>query len=230
MRTSSHSPRHCASSRRRFLRDYTAFTALGLGALSPLTGCTPRLNWRIARHPEGLWQASFPGKPVTFTRQLMLRSLPNTGLSITPRLEASAAADTPKDPGLALPFALTLWAVVIDEQRFTIGLAQPGAPVDAGALRLLARGLELAMVRNLSATEAKPVFEAAAYRQTSAIGSVRLASASDSLPARLLMRTWVTAMHVVEALVVGPESGFEPEAAEQFLSSVQVAGALPPQG
>jgi hypothetical protein len=183
----------------------------------------------MVRHPDALWQASFPGKPVTVTRQLVLRSLPNNELSITPRLEASQAADTPKHSGLALPFALTLWAVVVDEQRFTIGLAQPVASVDAAALGLLARGLEQAMVRNILGTETKPASMAAAYRQTSAIGTVRLASPGDSLPARLVMRTWVTTMHVVEALVVGPESGFEPEAAEQFLSSVQVAGALSPQ-
>lgn len=218
------------SSRRRFLRDYTTFAAFGLGALTPLAGCTPRLNWRMVRHPDALWQASFPGKPTTFTRQLVLHSLSTTNLSITPRLEASPAPDTPKHPGLTLPFALTLWAVVIDEQRFTLGLAQPVASLDVETLGLLARGLEQAMVRNIFGTETGTVSQAAAYRQTSAIGTVRLAASGDGLPARLVMRTWVTSMYVVEALVVGPESGFEPEAAEQFLSSVQVAGALLPQG
>lgn len=237
--------------RRGFLRGWLSVTGLALGASAAVSGCTPRLNWRVVRHPEGLWQASFPGKPVSFTRQLVLHnSLPVGGdshsgflrngqakrngpldtahdtLAILPRQGTDQAASFQEES--ALPFSLTLWAVAVDEQRYTLGLAQPIAAVDQPRLRLLARGLELAMVRNISGTQTSATIEQRAHRATSATGSIRLSAAGEPVPARLAMRTWVSPSYVVEAMVVGPEAGFEPEAADQFLASVQVASALSP--
>lgn len=236
-------------SRRGFLRRWLTVTSLALGASAAVSGCTPRLNWRVVRHPEGLWQASFPGKPVSFTRQLVLRTalpaggdshsgrpqneqakrdgLPDTAHEtpvIMPRQGSDQAASLQDES--ALPFSLTLWAVVVDEQRFTLGLAQPLAAAEPPRLRLLARGLELAMVRNISGSQTSATTEQRTHRATSATGSIRLSAAGEPLPARLAMRTWVTPSYVVEAMVVGPESGFEPEAADQFLASVQVASVL----
>lgn len=236
-------------SRRGFLRRWLTVTSLALGASAAVSGCTPRLNWRVVRHPEGLWQASFPGKPVSFTRQLVLRTalpaggdshsgrpqneqakrdgLPDTAHEtpvIMPRQGSDQAASLQDES--ALPFSLTLWAVVVDEQRFTLGLAQPLAAAEPPRLRLLARGLELAMVRNISGSQTSATTEQRTHRATSATGSIRLSAAGEPLSARLAMRTWVTPSYVVEAMVVGPESGFEPEAADQFLASVQVASVL----
>ena len=236
-------------SRRGFLRNWLTVTSLALGASAAVSGCTPRLNWRVVRHPEGLWQASFPGKPVSFTRQLELRTallsggdshagFPKNGQTKRPSLH-DTAHDTPVimprqasdqaaslQDASALPFSLTLWAVVVDEQRFTLGLAQPLAAAEPPRLRLLSRGLELAMVRNISGSQTSATTEQRTHRATSATGSIRLSAAGEPLPARLAMRTWVTPSYVVEAMVVGPESGFEPEAADQFLASVQVASVL----
>lgn len=238
-----------ARSRRGFLRCWLTVTSLALGASAAVSGCTPRLNWRVVRHPEGLWQASFPGKPVSFTRQLVLRNALPAGSDSHAALTQNGQAKHPSLQGTAhdalvimprqgadqsdslqeesaLPFSLTLWAVVVDEQRYTLGLAQPLAAADPPRLRLLARGLELAMVRNISGSQTSATTEQRVHRATSATGSIRLSGAGEPLPARLAMRTWVTPGYVVEALVVGPESGFEPEAADQFLASVQVASAL----
>ncbi|MGA1252940.1 MAG: hypothetical protein ACO3WN_03800 [Burkholderiaceae bacterium] len=243
--------RVCARGRRGFLRGWLAFTSLALGATAAVSGCTPRLNWRVVRHPEGLWQASFPGKPVSFTRQLVLQNSPPVGGDSQPGLlqNGQTKPDGPRDTALdtlailprqgtdqaaslqeetALPFSLTLWAVVVDEQRYTLGLAQPIAAVDPPRLRLLARGLELAMVRNISGAQTRATIEQRTHRATSATGSIRLSAAGEPVPARLAMRTWVSPSYVVEAMVVGPESGFEPEAADQFLASVQVASTLSP--
>lgn len=236
-------------SRRGFLRRCINVTSLALGASAAASGCTPRLNWRVVRHPDGLWQASFPGKPVSFSRELELRSaLPVRGDSSTKSLENGRAKHhsvqgtshdapvimprqgTDQSASLqeesALPFSLTLWAVVVDEQRYTLGLAQPLTAAEPEHLQLLARGLELAMVRNISGIQTAETIEQRNHRATSASGSIRLSAAGEQLPARLAMRTWVSPGYVVEALVVGPESGFEPEAADQFLASVQVASAL----
>ena len=173
------------------------------------TGCTPRLNWRVVRHPEGLWTASFPAKPVSFSRTL---SLP---------LRKGAAA-----------IRLTLWAAVIDEQRFTLGIAQPmpeAARAEADArptgpdplLADLARGLKEAMLRNI-ASESTPgeAMDTLPAERLSAIGSLRLVPDAPPVSARLEMRTWVRAPYVFEAKVVGPVEGFDLDAADQFLSSV----------
>ena len=199
----------------------------GLLALPLLVGCTPRLNWRDIRHPEGFWRASFPGKPVSYTRQLALQHTvePQDPL-ITSQPHPSVS---PLPAELSLPFSLTLWAVAIDEQRFTIGLAQPSRPASPVQLRRLALGLEQAMVRNISGTFSSAPRSGPPGNNPvplEALGQVSLSASGALVPARLRMRTWVTAAHVVEALVVGPQISFEEEAVDQFLMSVSVDGSL----
>jgi hypothetical protein len=136
---------------------------------------------------------------------------------------------SPLPAELSLPFSLTLWAVAIDEQRFTIGLAQPSRPASPVQLRRLALGLEQAMVRNISGTFSSAPRSGPPGNNPvplEALGQVSLSASGALVPARLRMRTWVTAAHVVEALVVGPQISFEEEAVDQFLMSVSVDGSL----
>ena len=207
--------------RRQFMGYASCFAAVGSSLL--VSGCTPRLNWREVRDPQGLWTASFPAKPVSVSRTL---SLP---MGNQPQV-----------------IRLTLWAAMIDEQRFTLGVAEPQAPTVPETLQGLARSLEEAMLRNIEGTRIQPATMQAATpgsiaekesgresrngggdRQTLwATGSLRLERASAPLPASLAMRTWIRPPHVIEAQVVGPREGFEQEAAEQFLSSVVI---VPPR-
>jgi hypothetical protein len=210
-------------SRRNFLLA-TAWVHVALG----LNGCTPRLNWREVRHADGLWRASFPGKPVSFGRDLALRTdKPGSLGEIVPRASVTAVPD---GSVTWLPFSLTLWAVVIDEQRYTLGLAQPAAPVEEPLLTRMAHALEAAMVRNIAGDSS--ITPGVSQTQSggspgsqviTATGVIPDASGKTSLPARLQMRTWVAPSFVIEALVVGPQSSFESDAAEQFLSSVVVS-------
>lgn len=207
-------------SRRSFLLA-AAWLSLGLG----VGGCTPRLNWREVRHAEGLWRASFPGKPVSFGRDLALRTTQRS--TLTEILARAAVPAVPDASDTWLPFSLTLWAVVIDEQRYTLGLAQPAMPVAEKVLTLLADALETAMVRNIAgdAVVTPEVSQApsggrSGSRVIAATGVVPDTTGKSSVAAYLQMRTWIAKSFVLEALVVGPQSSFESDAADQFLSSV----------
>ena len=186
--------------RRQFIGYASCLATLGSLLAS---GCTPRLNWRDVRDPQGLWAASFPAKPVSFRRTLPLPIENQTRM-----------------------ISLTLWAAVIDEQRFTLGLAEPQEPMAQEALQGLARGLEEAMLRNIEGTRALQAAGVPSPPQgqqgLAATGRLRLQPQAAPVPALLLMRTWIRPPHVIEAKVVGPAEGFEQEAAEQFLSSVVV--------
>lgn len=188
--------------RRRFVGYASCLATLGSLLAS---GCTPRLNWREVRDPQSLWAASFPAKPVSFGRTLPLPIENQTRM-----------------------IRLTLWAAVIDEQRFTLGVAEPEEPMPQEALQGLARGLEEAMLRNIEGTRAPQAAKAPApqgQQVLSATGRLRLQPQAAPVPALLLMRTWTRPPYVIEAKVVGPAEGFEQEAAEQFLSSVVVGQA-----
>ena len=196
------------SHRRQFIGHASCLAAVGSLLVS---GCTPRLNWRDVRDPQGLWAASFPAKPVSFRRTLPLPIENQTRM-----------------------ISLTLWAAVIDEQRFTLGVAEPQEPMPQEALPGLARGLEEAMLRNIEGMrgpQSAGVPAAAPVPQgqqgLSATGRLRLQPQAAPVPALLLMRTWIRPPYVIEAKVVGPTDGFEQEAAEQFLSSVVIAQARP---
>jgi len=185
--------------RRQFIGYASCLATVG-GLL--ISGCTPRLNWREVRDPQGLWTASFPAKPVSFGRTLPLPVVDQARM-----------------------IRLTLWAAVIDEQRFTLGVAEPQEPMPQEALQELARGLEEAMLRNIEGIRAPQAAEAPApqgQHGLSATGRLRLQPQAAPVPALLLMRTWIRPPYVIEAKVVGPAEGFEQEAAEQFLSSVVV--------
>ncbi|MEY3669663.1 MAG: hypothetical protein ACO24G_05500 [Burkholderiaceae bacterium] len=191
--------------RRQFIGYASCLAALG-GLV--VTGCTPRLNWREVRDPQGLWTASFPAKPVSFRRTFPL-PLP---------VENQARV-----------ISLTLWAALIDEQRFTLGVAEPQESLSQEALQGLAQGLEEAMLRNLEGMRAPQTAGAPAPNRQAgrftATGRLRLTPQAAPVPALLHMQTWVRPPYVIEAKVVGPTEGFEEEAAEQFLSSVMVGQA-----
>jgi hypothetical protein len=68
-----------------------------------LTACTPAFNWREVQHPDGLWSATFPDKPLQVTRTLSL-----------PQAEAEPIQGV----------TVTLWSSRVGEQTFTISLSE----------------------------------------------------------------------------------------------------------
>lgn len=187
-----------------------------------LWACTPTLNWRTVRHPDGLWQATFPGKPVMVVRTIPL-----------------------SHQGRVQPIELTLWATKVQEHRFTLGVARisgegPDHPkaqnTSALSTQEIAESLESAMVRNIqgqrlapsglsgySSLQGVPTNLSIIRRpRISATGQIQLDLKKDPVAAILSMQTWVTPTQVIEALVIGPEEGFLSEASDQFIASVEI--------
>lgn len=175
--------------------------ALLLGTSLLLAGCSPAFDWRVVRHPDGLWQATFPEKPVVVSRTVQL-----------------IVDGRPK------PIGLELRAGRVGQQTFTVGIAKSeDAQLSKEAVRA---ALEEAMIHNIQGQvirrEARAMAtlrEPVTANLVEARGSIRLSPQAPTEPARLIMTSVVLGQVVVEALVAGPEEGFSQEAAEQFLES-----------
>lgn len=162
-----------------------------LGSLI-LLSCTPTFNWREVQHPDGLWSAAFPEKPVQVTRTLTL-----------------ARDQQPPLEGVVV----TLWSARVGEQTFTIG--QSSAPgVEPETLRA-----NLVRARLLNIGVRRPTAPGATAEPIDELGQMRLSPEGPPVPARLQIKTFVQADQVLEALVAGPVSGFDTLAAETFLQS-----------
>lgn len=172
--------------------------------LAALTGCSPRFDWRVVRHPEGLWVATLPDKPVVVTRtvQLLIQGHPQ-------------------------PIDMELRSVRVGEQTFTMGVARNAdSQLGREAIRL---ALEEAMVHNIQGKVLErgnrllvslqgPV-QVSLLRAT---GSIRLSAQAPTEPAVLMMQSLVLGPVVIEAVVAGPQQGFSQEAADQFMESVSL--------
>jgi hypothetical protein len=166
---------------------------LGVVVLAVL-GCTPTLNWREVRDPDGHWTALFPGKPAQLTRVL----------------EVPGATGEPLSG-----VTLSLWSTRVSDQTFTIGrAAAPG--VSPERLRTALVQARLANIRAAlpdGSAEDRPI---------DAHGQMRLDPKAEPVQARLTMRTVVAGDQVLEAIVAGPASSFDEEAAETFLRSARL--------
>ena len=93
-----------------------------------LAGCSPKYNWRDYSSPDGHYQALFPGKPASFTREVDL-----DGMKVS----------------------MTMTAAEVDGTTFAVGSAV--APDPAHAQAALA-AMKTALARNIGAsiTDAKP--------------------------------------------------------------------------
>ncbi|MEY3572814.1 MAG: hypothetical protein RJA77_729 [Pseudomonadota bacterium] len=176
------------------MRAFSGLLLLGL------LGCTPALNWRIVHHPDGLWSATFPDKPVQVTRSVNM----------------------PTESGETLTaVSMTLWSVRIQEQTFTIGVSE-SARYTPSQLR---SALMFSRLKNIGADLASTLSGAKLLPTNavlSATGEMQLKPSEPAVKARLMMRTEVQGNRVVEALVAGPAQGFDDEAAETFLQSARL--------
>jgi len=168
--------------------------------LLALLGCTPALNWRVVHHPDGIWSATFPDKPVQVTRTV---NIPSQGDEVLAEI------------------AMTLWSVRIQEQTFTIGVSEPARYTPTQ----LRSALMFSRLKNIGADPDSTLAGALASPASavlSASGLMQLDPSGPAVKARLLMRTEVQGNRVVEALVAGPAQSFDDEAAETFLQSARL--------
>lgn len=163
-------------------------------------GCSPTFDWRVVRHPEGIWSATFPDKPAVVERTVQM--------PVAGRLES---------------IQIELRAARVNGQTFTVGLARPasGAQVNLDDVRL---ALEEAMVRNIQGrvTAQAPLTRQPGVWALQAEGQIRLEADKPAVTARVMMRSARLSSAVIEILVAGPSADFSVEAAEQFLDSLEL--------
>ena len=176
-----------------------------------LMACTPEMNWRVFRDTETNWSASFPGKPVSVSRTIQIEG------------------DQPAK------VELHLWAVNVNEVRYTVGRAQwvsqEGGPAEQ-TQESLAKYLETSRLNNIAAGVPQKISappgpnekEGVAIKKSSrpglqAVGSIVLNPKEGPIEAILWLQTYPRERDVLEVIVLGPASAFSEEAAEQFFSS-----------
>lgn len=182
-----------------------------------LVGCSPRLDWREIQDDAAGWRATFPGKPVEVSRQL---SLPDGLGSIR----------------------LTLRSTRVDDAMFAVGWADADSP----AVR---EALESAMLANIAAdvasTQRKTVVTfGQQMMEVIAAGRMRLTPDGPPIPARLMMRSTITAhgavpdtsendkrpnrWRVIEIIAVGPTAQITDDDARQFVESLRISAKTVP--
>jgi hypothetical protein len=176
-----------------------------------LMACTPEMNWRVFRDTDTNWSASFPGKPVSVSRTIQIKG------------------DQPAK------VELHLWAVNVNEVRYTVGRAQWVSQEDRPAEQTqesLAKYLETSRLNNIAAGFPQKISappgpnekESVAMKKPSrpalqAVGSIVLNPKEGPIEAILWLQTHPRERDVLEVIVLGPASAFSEEAAEQFFSS-----------
>ena len=176
-----------------------------------LMACTPEMNWRVFRDTDANWSASFPGKPVSVSRTIQIEG------DQTAKIE------------------LHLWAVNVNEVRYTVGRAQWVSQEGRSAEQTqesLAKYLETSRLKNIAAGVPQKIStpsgfnkkEGVAMKMPSrpalqAVGSIVLNPKEGPIEAILWLQTHPRERDVLEVIVLGPASAFSEEAAEQFFSS-----------
>ncbi len=161
-----------------------------------LMGCTPAHNWREVHHPDGLWSATFPDKPVQVARVVQV---------------PTADGDT------LTGVSMSLWSSRVGEQTFTIGVTESkNHPVSQ-----LQSALIHARLKNIGA-DTSPAVSGDASQNIDRMGQMRLDPNGPSVQARLMLRTKTHGTQVIEAIVAGPIGDFDAEAAETFIQSARL--------
>ena len=171
---------------------------LAVGLALVLAACSPKHDWRVVHNQEHGWQATFPGKPVQFSRELVL-------------------------PGASAPVRLTLSSAKIDEAMFAVGWIANANESSRKALELAmlsninakASSIRRASV-NVSGLQAAAV---------EARGEMRIQAGKEPVPVRMLMRSIAIGgpqPMVIEVIAVGPEANLPEEVAQQFVESLRI--------
>lgn len=163
-----------------------------------LAACSPKHDWRVIGNYEHGWQATFPAKPVQFSRQLTL-------------------------PGTSAPVTLTLSSAKVDEAMFAVGWIVNG---NESTRRALERAM-LANInaQQSSVRQSKVTVSGLSADAIQAIGEMRVQAGKDPVPVRMHMRSLtVNAPQplVIEIIAVGPVTDLSVEIAEQFVESLRI--------
>ncbi len=163
-----------------------------------LAACSPKHDWRVVYNQEVGWQATFPGKPVQFSRALML-------------------------PGSTAPATLTLSSAKVDEAMFAVGWIINGNESTRKALE--AAMLANINAQKNSIRQANINIENLPASAVQAGGEMRVQADKAPVEVRLHMRSIaINAPQpvVIEIIAVGPVTDLSAEIANQFVESLRI--------
>ena len=163
-----------------------------------LAACSPKHDWRVVHNQELGWQATFPAKPVQFSRELTL-------------------------PGTATPVRLTLSSAKVDEAMFAVGWITNGNESTRKALE----SAMLANINAPpgSIRDSNVSISGLPARALQAKGEMRIQAGKEAVPVRMVMRSLTIGGQqpmVIEIIAVGPESDLASDIAEQFVESLRL--------
>ncbi len=174
----------------------TTSLAAVLGLL--LAACSPKHDWRVVSNHDLGWQATFPAKPVQFSRELTL-------------------------PGTSAPVRLTLSSAKVDEAMFAVGWIANGNESTRKALE--AAMLANINARGNSIQASNVSVSGLPAKAIAAKGEMRVQAGKEPVPVRMIMRSLTIGGQqpmVIEIIAVGPEADLPGDIAEQFIESLRI--------
>jgi hypothetical protein len=182
----------------RFNSRFILTASLGLVLVLLLAGCSPKHDWRVIGNYEHGWQATFPAKPVQFSRELTL-------------------------PGTTAPVTLTLSSAKVDEAMFAVGWIVNGNESTRRALE--SAMLANINAQKNSIVQSNATVSGLGANAIQASGEMRLQAGKEPVPVRMHMRSLVVTTPqplVIEIIAVGPITNLSAEIAEQFVESLRI--------
>ena len=171
---------------------------LTVGLALALAACSPKHDWRVVHNQEHGWQATFPGKPVQFSRELLL-------------------------PGASAPVRLTLSSAKIDDAMFAVGWIANANESSRKALE--SAMLANINARPSSIRRGNANISGLQGTAVEASGEMRIEAGKAPVPVRMMMRSIAISGPqpvVIEIIAVGPEASLPTEIAQQFVESLRI--------
>jgi len=172
---------------------------LTVGLAFVVSGCSPKHDWRVIQNTDHGWQATFPAKPVQFSRDLVL-------------------------PGTTTPLTLTLSSAKVNESMFAVGWIANGNESTRRALE--SAMLANINAQQNSVQQSTVTISGLSVNALQANGEMRIQAEKSPVPVRMHMRSIIVSSPepmVIEIIAVGPVTDLSTEVAEQFVESLRIA-------
>jgi hypothetical protein len=155
-----------------------------------LVGCSPHFNWREFTSKDASWQATFPDKPATVSRDIDLDGTKTT---------------------------MTMTAAEVGDILFAVGQANVG---DAAAANAGLAAMQTALVRNIGGSVTHSANASASNNTGTRITrDVDATGSRNGQPIRMQAHFEARGRTLYQVVVVGPVKALKPELTEQFIGS-----------
>jgi hypothetical protein len=158
-----------------------------------LLACNPAFNWREFTSKDASWQATFPDKPATASRDI------NLGGSKT---------------------TMTMTGAEVGDILFAVGQADAADPALVGAGL---DAMQTALVSNISGTVTRSASASASNNGAARLSrDIDATGSRNGKPLRLVAHFEARGRTLYQVIVVGPPGAIKPEQTEQFIGSFKV--------